>query len=431
MVVPIYNVEDYLVSCLESLADQTFRDTEVILVDDGSPDTSGDLAEEFAAGRENWRVLHVENGGLGRARNIGLDAATADYIAFIDSDDVVPRDAFELMMHAIEGSGSDIVSGGVLRYDGARTRPSGLHRRAVPETRIATHVRQMPSLLYDTTAWNKVYRRTFLLQHGLRFPEGVLYEDLPLTIPALCLAGPVACVHEPVYAWRTRQHGLSITQRRHELENLRDRFTAVGRVDAFLEEHELHDLRVAHDDKVLGLDLPLYTAALPEADEEYRAAYLAFFAHLSRGLTPARRRSLPPTLRLYVELAEAGRMDALVAAVTARRGERPWAVDRRSRPQRVRQDLATYRLERELGLATPAQVLRRAAASTLKILLPSATRRPLGALRQRLAGRRADGRTSHVPSVADQACDHARTPADPASVTIDGPAPAERQVKDA
>ncbi|MCG5643121.1 glycosyltransferase, partial [Streptococcus sp. DFI.7.26] len=76
--------------------------------DDGSPDTSGDLAEEFAAGREGWRVLHVENGGLGRARHIGLDAATADYVTFVDSDDVVPRDAYELMMHAIEASGSDI-----------------------------------------------------------------------------------------------------------------------------------------------------------------------------------------------------------------------------------------------------------------------------------------------------------------------------------
>ena len=144
MVVPIYNVEDYLGSCLESIADQTFTDLEVVLVDDGSPDRSGELAEDFARGRENWRVLHVENGGLGRARNIGLDAAVADYVAFVDSDDVLPRDAYELMMHAIEASGSDIVSGGVLRYDGARTRPSGLHLRAVPETRIATHVRAMP-----------------------------------------------------------------------------------------------------------------------------------------------------------------------------------------------------------------------------------------------------------------------------------------------
>ena len=65
--VPIYNVEDYLVSCLESLADQTFSDLEVLLVDDGSPDRSGEIADEFAQGRPGWRVLHVENGGLGRA----------------------------------------------------------------------------------------------------------------------------------------------------------------------------------------------------------------------------------------------------------------------------------------------------------------------------------------------------------------------------
>ena len=100
-------------------------------------------------------------------------------------------------MHAIEGSGSDIVSGGVLRYDGAHTRPSGLHRRAIPETRIATHVRAMPSLLYDTTAWNKIFRRQFLLDHGLRFPEGVYYEDIPLTVPAHFLARSVDLIQEP------------------------------------------------------------------------------------------------------------------------------------------------------------------------------------------------------------------------------------------
>src|SRR6478609_1819582 len=141
VVVPIYNVEDYLRSCLESIAEQTFDRLDVVLVDDGSPDRSGEIAEEFARDRQGWRVLHVENGGLGRARNIGLDAAVADYVTFVDSDDVVPRDAYEMMIHAIEGSGSDIVSGGVLRYDGAHTRPSGLHRRALPETRVATHVR--------------------------------------------------------------------------------------------------------------------------------------------------------------------------------------------------------------------------------------------------------------------------------------------------
>jgi CDP-glycerol glycerophosphotransferase len=145
-------------------------------------------------------------------------------------------------------------------------------------------------------------------------------------------------------------------------------------------------VREAHDIKVLQLDLPLYTSALPEADEAYRDAYATFFRHLMDGLPEQRRHALPPTLRLYVELADAGRMDDLLSAVRARRGERAWAQDDRGRLQRIRDDLATYRLERELGLATRPQVARRALASSVKTLLPHRVRQTVTA---RIGGWRA------------------------------------------
>ena len=312
MVVPIYNVEDYLTSCLESIADQTFREMEVILVDDGSPDASADIAEAFAAGREGWRVLHVENGGLGRARNIGLDEATAEYIAFIDSDDVVPRDAFELMMHAVQGSGSDIVSGGVLRYDGARTRPSGLHSRAIPETRVATHVRRMPSLLYDTTAWNKIFRRQFLVDHGLRFPEGVYYEDIPLTVPAHFLARSVDTIEEPVYLWRERQTAeQSITQRRAEVRNLVDRMAAVSSVNEFLERTGEVEGKRLHDLKVLTLDMGLFLDVLHEGDDEFAETLVRVFREYLDDVDPEVVASLPARRRLAFHLIGRGLTDEL------------------------------------------------------------------------------------------------------------------------
>ncbi|HEU5456068.1 MAG TPA: glycosyltransferase family 2 protein, partial [Nocardioides sp.] len=144
VVVPIYNVSDYLVACLESLVAQTLGGLEVILVDDGSTDGSGAMADEFAAGREGWQVLHVENGGLGRARNIGMDASTGEFVAFVDSDDLIPRDAYELMLHAVSESGSDMVCGGVLRFDGASTFNSPLHRRAITRTQMRTHIHETP-----------------------------------------------------------------------------------------------------------------------------------------------------------------------------------------------------------------------------------------------------------------------------------------------
>jgi CDP-glycerol glycerophosphotransferase len=406
------------------LAANVPSDTEVIIVDDGSTDEGGLICDTFALGREGWQVIHQVNAGLGAARNVGFDAASGEFVGFVDGDDTI-LPAYAVLLARAVSTGLDVATGAVLRTDGRRSWPSGLHARALDPVGDVASMERDHSLIFDTTAWNKVYRRAFLLKHGLRFPEGVLYEDLPLTIPALYLAGEVACVHEPVYVWRTRQHGLSITQRRHEIQNLRDRFAAVSQVDAFLEEHDLHELRVAHDDKVLGLDLPLYTAALPEASEDYRAAYHAFFGYLARGLTAERRNRLPPTLRLYVELAEAGRMDDLVAAVTARRGKRAWADDRRSRLQRVRQDLATYGLERELGLATSKQLLGRGAASTMKILLPSFIRRPLSDLRRRLRARRAPRMPRPVRSIAGCPQDQVT------QTTGDLIAPPDRQVKDA
>ena len=387
LVVAVHDVEPWLDSCLASIVTSAPEGTEVVLVDDGSTDGSGEICDRYAAARPAWRVIHQPNAGLGAARNVGMAAASGVYVGFVDGDDLL-LPAYSALLRRAWSEGADVATGAVQRTDGSRAWPSGLHSRALDPVGETASLRDDVSLIYDTTAWNKVYRRSFLQQHGLRFPEGVLYEDLPVTVRALYFAGSVPCVHEPVYSWRTRAQGGSITQRRNELVNLVDRFAAVRDVDSFLAEHQLADLRAAHDLKVLGLDLPLYTSALPEADEEYRRTYLSFVEHLVRDLPGDRRRALPPTLRLYLELAEAGRMEDLVAAVRARRGARAWATDdSRGRLQRIREDLATYRLERELGLVTRRQATRRAAATTTKILLPDRLRDAAVGLRRRGASR--------------------------------------------
>lgn len=381
LVVAVYDVEDYLEECLESVARCVPADTEVVLVDDGSHDRSGEICDEAAADRPTWRVVHQANAGLGAARNTGLDLASGEFVGFVDSDDIL-LPAYADLVRRADADGTDVATGAVLRTDGRDDWPSGLHDQALRGLGDVGVLVDDPSLLYDTTAWNKVYRRSFLQAHGLRFPEGVLYEDLPLTIPALHLAGRVSVAHEPVYRWRARQGGTSITQRRHELVNLTDRFAAVSAVDRFLEEQHLEDLRVHHDTKVLRLDLPLYTSALPEADEGYRAAYLTFFKHLVEGLPADRRGSLPPTLRLYLELAEAGRMEDLVRVVRARRGPRPWARDDRSRWTQVRDTVDSFRVERGLRLSGDRQLAQRLLVGVVKVLLPTEVRRAVGRLRR-------------------------------------------------
>jgi len=384
VVVAVHDVERWIEACLDSVAACVPDGTQVVLVDDGSTDRSGELCDAAAAGRESWVVVHQANAGLGAARNVGLDVATGRYVGFVDGDDLLLPAYAGLLSRALAAD-ADVATGAVLRTDGARTWPSGLHGRALAVVGDTARLVDDPSLVYDTTAWNKLYRLDFLRDHGLRFPEGVLYEDLPVTVRALHLAGVVPVEHEPVYVWRARQGERSITQRRNEIRNLVDRFAAVRDVDRFLEEAGLETVREHHDGKVLRVDLPLYTAALPEADEEYRAAYLGFFRHLVAGLPPARRAVLPPTLRLYVELADQGRMDDLVTVVRARRGQRAWAVDERRRLARVRDNLASFGVERRLGLSTTGQLARRAATSTVRILLPGHLR---GTLTRRRRARR-------------------------------------------
>lgn len=303
VIVPIYRVEDYLLPCLESIADQSLRQIEVVLVDDGSPDSSGAMADNFAAGRSGWSVLHVPNGGLGRARNIGLDHSSAPFVAFVDSDDIVLPDAYEMLVHAAVANDSDFASGGVLRYDGSRTFPSPLHRRAIPTTRMATHIREQPSLINDTTAWNKVFRREFLSTHGLRFPEGILYEDIPLTLPAHFLARSVSMLEDPVYLWRERQTAeLSITQRRAELRNLEDRMAAITMVDDFLRSHHEVEGKRLHDLKVLKGDIPLYLDVVPSAEDKFVGRLVELVGAYLEDVPTSVTDQLNPPLRLSYEL---------------------------------------------------------------------------------------------------------------------------------
>jgi CDP-glycerol glycerophosphotransferase len=227
VVVPVYNVEAYLEECLQSIARQTVSDLEVILVDDGSTDGSRAIADAFADRDGRFRVIGQANAGLSAARNTGIDAAGGEYLAFVDSDDVLPVDAYERLLGALEQTGSDFATGNVHRLMAEGVRQSYFLSRAFTRTRLRTHVTRQPDLITDRTAWNKLWRRSFWDAQGYRFPVGVYNEDIPITIPAHFAARSVDVISEPVYLWRSREGGeKSITQRRAEMRMLLDRLRA-------------------------------------------------------------------------------------------------------------------------------------------------------------------------------------------------------------
>ncbi|MFD0342002.1 CDP-glycerol glycerophosphotransferase family protein [Streptomyces sp. NPDC127117] len=313
VVVPVHNVELYLTDCLKSLAEQTMADLEVVMVDDGSTDDSAALAAAFAEQDGRFRLVSQENGGLGHARNTGVRNCDpgARHLAFADSDDVLPPRAYELLVGALDETGSDIASGNVLRLrTGGRLQQSPDFRKPMATTRLRTHISRDWDLAADRTACNKVFRRSFWDEHAFAFPVGALHEDIPVVLPAHFLARSVDVLKDPVYHWRDRPD--SLTTRRAVVRGVQDRVSHVLGVCAFLDEHRDAADKRQYEAHVLADDLCHFMEALPDGDEEYRRAFVTYANEFTDQVDPAVLDALPLRLRLMWHLVRERRTGELL-----------------------------------------------------------------------------------------------------------------------
>jgi len=244
IVVPVYNVRAYLRECLDSVLAQSFRDFEVIAVDDATPDGSGEILDEYATRDARVRALHLpQNVGLGPARDAGIEVATGDYLLFLDSDDSLEPGSLAAMADRLEQTARPEI----LFFDYARTYWDGSVVRNRHEHKLAEpgpdvfRIDERPDLLEMLMiVWNKAYRRDFVARNDLRFPPGY-YEDAPWTYPALLSARTIAVLDRVCVRYRQRRHGniLRSRSRKHF-----DIFGQYERVFAFLDDHpELDDWR--------------------------------------------------------------------------------------------------------------------------------------------------------------------------------------------
>ncbi len=355
VVVPFYNNAGLLGDCLDSIAAQTYSALQVIMVDDGSTDDSADVARARAAADPRFTLVRVPNSGPGSARNRGVSAARGEFLAFVDADDLLPPGAYANMLAVLERTGSDFVSGGVLRLTAAGLHRSGLHAKAIKARRLRTQIGRSPELFYDISVWNKLFRRSFWDGAGLRFPEGMLWEDLVAMTKAHVLAASVDVITEPVYHWRDRDSGgPSITQSRTDPGNIRDRVTALLMIDDFLRERGTPRMLRAHQHKALVNDLWLYVRDLPATSAEYQREFTELTASYLRQVTPEVTGELPSTHKLAYYLIGQGRADDLLAyasSLAAFPGRTPPLV--RSRGRLVA-DLPL----RDRGSGVPASVFR-------------------------------------------------------------------------
>ena len=192
VIVPVYNVEPYLAECVDSLLGQELSDMEIILVDDGSRDRSGEICERYAAERpDRIRCLRTENGGQGRARNLALPLAQGDYVGFVDSDDWVKPDMYKKLLDRAEETGADIV---VCDF---------LERFSDGTERLLPANFQDHPLSSAGSSCNKIFRRALI--GDLRFPEGLWYEDFYFSAVMLLRSKRTEYLHEALYVYRRGQ----------------------------------------------------------------------------------------------------------------------------------------------------------------------------------------------------------------------------------
>ncbi len=229
VIVPIYNVEKYLEKCINSLLSQTLEDIQIILVNDGSKDNSGNIAKEYEKNNKD-RVIYVEkeNGGLSDARNYGLKYATGDFIAFLDSDDYIEKNAYEEMYNKAIEENADYVE-----CDFIWEFPNKIR---VDKQYPYKNKKEMLSFV-RVVAWNKLIKRQLITDNNFEFPKGLRYEDVEFTYKLIPFINKFAYVDKPFIHYVQREGSIANVQN----ERTAEIFTVLDNVIEFYKKNNIYE----------------------------------------------------------------------------------------------------------------------------------------------------------------------------------------------
>jgi len=233
IVVPIYNVEKYLIKCLDSIIGQTYENTEIILVDDGSTDSSGKMADTYNK-YENVKVIHKQNGGLSSARNLGIQKAHGEWIAFIDSDDYLECNFISRLSEIAKDASADIATCNFQSFTNDNCIPK--KSPVWPEKALSGYeaINDMQARRLPAYICLSLFRLELFLKNNIRFPEGQKYEDISTRIKLLYYANKVAFTNERLYHYLVRHE--SITGKQFTKTEYEDIQKSVDDVKKFLVE---------------------------------------------------------------------------------------------------------------------------------------------------------------------------------------------------
>lgn len=256
IVIPVYNVKDYIAECLSSVVVQTYREYEVILIDDGSTDESGEMCDQFAEHHPEikTRVIYQKNAGLSAARNAGIKAAKGEYILFLDSDDLIVPDTLEYFVKILAESAVDILIT-IRNWEFSAAEQAHIY----PEKKSDISGRMsgiqfinaaVPSGFYQACAQYYIYNRMFLQKNDLQFEQGIYHEDELWSLQTLPLAQTVYVEDHPFYYHRMREGSITHLETPEKLvKRAQDIFYICEKIDVLFpkkQEYAWTRERIAH-----------------------------------------------------------------------------------------------------------------------------------------------------------------------------------------
>lgn len=230
VIVPVYNVAQYLPQCLASLRGQTYQSLEVLLINDGSTDGSKEICRAYAELDERFHLIDKPNSGVSDSRNRALDRAKGKFLQFVDADDFLAPDATETLIHAAQSSGADLVISHFYRLLEDRAAPKGHIKgeRLLTRAEFAEEMVKAPANFYYGVLWNKLFRRSIVEAHRLRFDREVNWcEDFLFNLEYIQYTRLIRAIPQPLYYYRKRDTSLvnSSLSLRRTVEMKRQTFT--------------------------------------------------------------------------------------------------------------------------------------------------------------------------------------------------------------
>lgn len=272
IIVPIYNVEKYLDQCIKSLCSQTYKNLEIILVDDGSKDKCPTICDTWATKDNRIKVIHKQNGGLSDARNYGIENANGEYICFIDSDDFISPDYIQILLNNLLKENAQIAE---CQYYDYFDEDKILIDHENEDITILSNLQALRSMYnfkgFSIMIWNKLYKKE--LFNNIRFPKGKLHEDVFTTYKLIYKSEKIIQTSKKIYYYRQRQNSIS----KQFTEKRLDVIDAFKEIDDFYTEHNLNNFKILNYQRALNTILLFYYLSKSKDIQKKLRKYFIYF----------------------------------------------------------------------------------------------------------------------------------------------------------